>query len=86
MISKWLFKFSTSRSAFEEVFRFLYLLVLYGGKNEPRQNEPITCSLYTVLGSFSQGREIFPQKQPWFSPIYGSSLGFYFLIIFLSSL
>lgn len=57
LISTWPFKFSTPRSAFEGVFRFLYLLVLYGGKKnqKPTKNKPIQCSLYTVLGSFFRG-------------------------------
>lgn len=75
IISKWPFKFSTSGSAFEGVFRFLYLLVLYGVKNH--RNKPSRCSLYTVLRSFCEGREIFPQRQSWFSSS-GPFLGFAF--------
>lgn len=86
IISKWPFEFSTSGSALEGVFRFLYLLVLYGGEKNHR-NKPIRCSLYTVLWSFSEGREIFPQRQSWFSSL-GRFLGlvFFLMIIFLSSL
>lgn len=59
-ISKWPFKFSTSSLRLRGSFQILVFTCFIWGQTETHRNEPVKCSLYTVLRSFSEGREIFP--------------------------